>query len=348
MAMPSTVITRIDLSSTFTEFNQKMSRQGFIGPKVLRPRMVGIQAADVGKIPIEALLQQHDTNRASGSGYNRGDWNFTKYSYSCSEHGWEEPLDDRNIKIYQDIFDAEAIAAGRAEDIVMRDYEFAVASAVFSTSTFSATSVPYTGGGSGTVGGQYVAGTANSNTGAPAKWTAQHTATPIEDVEYARRMVILGSGLLPNAVILSRNAFWNAVNTDEIVLRLKYSGHDDPKDITENMMAEVWQVEHVLVAGGIYNQANEGQSLNAAFIWGDSYAMVARVAETDDPREPCLGRTFMWADDGPGAPGTGEEIAVLVEEYREESRRGSVLRARNDRDIELMYPQAGCLITGLS
>ena len=126
MAMPSTVITRIDLSSTFTEFNQKMSRQGFIGPKVLRPRMVGIQAADVGKIPIEALLQQHDTNRASGSGYNRGDWNFTKYSYSCSEHGWEEPLDDRNIKIYQDIFDAEAIAAGRAEDIVMRDYEFAV------------------------------------------------------------------------------------------------------------------------------------------------------------------------------------------------------------------------------
>jgi len=76
--------------------------------------------------------------------------------------------------------------------------------------------------------------------------------------------------------------------------------------------------------------------------------MVARVAETDDPREPCIGRTFMWAGDGPGAPGTGEEIAVLVEEYREESRRGSVLRARNDRDIELMYPQAGCLITGLS
>ena len=102
MVMPSTVITRLDLSSTFVEFDAAMQRKQFIGPKVLRPRMVGIQAADVGKIPIAQLLQSHDTSRATGSGYNRGDWKFDKFSYSTSEHGWEEPLDDRNIKIFQD------------------------------------------------------------------------------------------------------------------------------------------------------------------------------------------------------------------------------------------------------
>ena len=344
MVMPSTVITRIDLSSTFYEFDAKMQRKQFIGPRVLRPRMVGIQAADVGKIPIAQMLQKHDTNRATGSGYNRGDWKFDKFSYSCNEKGWEEPLDDRNIKIFQDIFDAETISAGRAEDIVMRDYEFDVATAVFNTTTFASTSAPYTAG----TGGQCAAGAMGALSAGNAKWTAKSTCTPIDDVEYARRMVRLNGGLEPNAVILSRNSFWNAANSDQVVQRLKYSGHDDPKNITENMMAEVWQVPYVLVAGGIYNQANEGQALNAAFIWGDANVMVARVATTDDPREPCIGRTFMWAGDGPGAPGTGEEIAVLVEEYREESRRGSVIRARNDRDLVLMYPQAGSLITGVS
>ena len=182
MVMPSTVITRIDLSSTFTEFDQKMSRKQFIGTKVLRPRLVGIQAADVGKIPIAQLLQRHDTNRSTGSGYNRGDWKFDKFSYSTGEKGWEEPLDDRNIKIFQDIFDAESISAGRAEDIVMRDYEFDVASAVFNVTTFASTTSPYSTG----TGGQYASGTMGSLSSSAAKWTAKATCTPIDDVEGAQ------------------------------------------------------------------------------------------------------------------------------------------------------------------
>jgi hypothetical protein len=42
-----------------------------------------------------------------------------------------------------------------------------------------------------------------------------------------------------------------------------------------------------------------------------------------------------------------EALAVVVEEYREESSRASVLRARNDRDIEIMYAEAGHLLQGV-
>jgi hypothetical protein len=75
--------------------------------------------------------------------------------------------------------------------------------------------------------------------------------------------------------------------------------------------------------------------------------MLARVAVTDDPQEPCIGRTFMWTGDGPDAVGTAEALAVIVEEYREEKVRGTVFRARNNRDIEMMYPQAGHLLQGV-
>jgi hypothetical protein len=342
MVMPSTTITRLDLSSTFTEFNLEMSRRGFIGPQVLRPRMVGIQAADVGKIPIASLLQIHDDARASGSGYHRGDFKFDKFSYSTNEHGWEEPLDDRNIKIYTDIFDAESIASSRAQDFVMRNYEIAVKNTIIDSSVFDSTSAYASGHG-----GTYAAGASGGLT-TTGRWTAKATCIPIDDIEFARRMIITNGGVEPNAVIMSRNSFWNAANSTQVIDRLKYAGIDDPKQVTLNAMAAIWQVKHVLVAGGIYASNNEGQAFTGAFVYADSTVMLARVAETDDPREPCIGRTFMWSDDGPGAPGTAEEIAVLVEEYREENRRGSVIRARNDRDIVLMYPAAGCLITNTS
>src|ERR1035437_7139772 len=179
--MPSTTITRLDLSSTFYEFNLEMSRRGFIGPQVLRPRMVGIQAADVGKIPIASLLQLQDDTRASGSGYHRGDFKFDKFSYSTNEHGWEEPLDDRNLKIYADIFDAESISASRAMDFVMRNFEVAVKNAVFDTSVFDSASAYATGHG-----GTSVAGALAGSSGSNYYWTAKATCTPIDDVEYAR------------------------------------------------------------------------------------------------------------------------------------------------------------------
>ena len=95
--LPSTAITRTDLASTFHEFDVVMSRKRFIGPRALRPRLVGVQAADVGKVPIEALLRNASDARSAGAGYKRDDFEFTKFSYTTDEHGREAPLDDRQL-----------------------------------------------------------------------------------------------------------------------------------------------------------------------------------------------------------------------------------------------------------
>ena len=98
------------------------------------------------------------------------------------------------------------------------------------------------------------------------------------------------------------------------------------------------------MAGGIKNTAKKGQSAAISRIWSDSYVMICRVAETNDPKEPCIGRTFMWSEENAGL-GSDEELAIITEEYREEKVRGSVLRARYDRDIKRMYVEAGHLLT---
>ncbi len=324
--LPNSAITRLDLSSTFTEFDLAMSRLKFIGHRILRPRLVGVQAADVGKIPLEALLQTHDTGRAPGAGYSRGDFEFEKFNFATDEHGWEEPMDDRQIKLFGDMFDAESVHAQRAMDFVLRNYEIAVAAAIYNTTTWTG---------------------ATLTTSLTHEWDDPTNAVPIANIEAARRKVRAVSGLEPNALICNRDQLWNLRRTDEITDLLKYSGHADPTKLFADSIAALLDLEHIIVAGGQKNTANEAQTASLSSVWSDEYAMVCRVAETDDPQEPCIGRTFLWTEENAG-PGTDEGMAVLLEEYREEATRGSVLRARNDRDLVVMYKEAGHLLSNVT
>ena len=323
----STTITRYELSSTFEEFDAAMNRKRFIGPRALRPRLVGLQAANVGKLPVEALLITKDDARAPGAGYKRSDAEFTTFSYATEEHGHEVALDDRQIAIYRDVLDAEDILSQRAADIVLRNYEIACAAALYDTTVW--TGAPLT-------------------TAITHEWDDATNGVPITNIEAARRKVRSGSGLDPNALICNRDQLWNLANTAQVIDRLKYAGFDDPKNFTKRAIAELLDLEFILVAGGFKNASKEGQDASLSSIWSDEYAMVARVAVTDDPQESCVGRTFIWTGDGPGGVGDDEELAILTEEYRDEKVRGSVLRARNDRDIVVMYAQAAHLMSNVT
>jgi hypothetical protein len=325
--LPSTAITRLDLSSTFSEFDLAMSRKDFIGPRVFRPRMVAIQAADVGKIPIEAILRTGSDTRAPGGSYKGDDFEFTKFPYSCKEHGRKAPIDDAQLAIFRDMLDAEAIQSQRAIDQVLRNYEIDCAAATYDTAVWTGATLT----------------TAITN-----EWDDATNAVPIKDVQAARLKVRAVSGLKVNALICNAAQLWNLANTDQVVDRIKYWGGDDPKKINAAMIAALLDLDFILVAGGFKNASKEGQAFSGADIWSDEYAMVARVAVTDDPQEPCVGRTFLWSEDGPGAPGSDEELAVIVEEYRNEEVRGSVVRARNNRDIVVMYPEAGHLLSNVT
>lgn len=331
MPSPSSVITRFELGSTFSEFNIKMNQLGYIGASVLRPRLVGKNAADVGKVPLKELLQAagKTNKRAPGSGYNRDNFKFDKYSYSVSEYGKEAPLDDAQLAMYGDIIDAEAISADRAEDSVLAEYERDAAAAVYDTATWTGASLT-------TVGSD---------------WTNASSGKPITDITNACEKVALGSAIEPNALIINKTQWRNFSLNAEIIDRIKYTQTPTQAQIASDL-AGLFGLKYIFVAGGMgggfKNTAKEGQAASISRIWASDKAMVCRVAESDDPQEPCIGRTFMWDGDGPGAPGDGGKLAVIMEQYREEASRSTVFRARNNRDIVIMYAAAGHLLTGLA
>lgn len=314
---------RPDLA-TFLEFDLESEKAGYVATQVFPVVDVQSQAGNFGIIPIEQLLQQRSTKRAPGSGYARGNWTFTKSTYATEEHGAEEPVDDREAKMYADYFQAEQISTMRAFSSVLRNAEQRVADAVFGAT--------WSGGG------------ATLTTGITNEWDDIANAVPVTDVENAVKKIYENSGLWANALVINRKVFRNLRRCAQVIDIIEASGAGQAAkatDVTAELLAQAFDLDYVIVAGTSKNGAKEGQAAAPSQIWSDEYAMVCKIATGPDMREPCIGRTFHWSDDGSSIGGT-------VESYRDESIRGDVIRVRHDVDEIILYPQAGHLISNIT
>ena len=281
------------------------------------------QSGSFGKIPIEQLLQQRETRRAPGAGYARGNFTFGTATYATEEHGAEEPVDDREAKMYAEYFDAEQVSTMRAFSAVLRNAEERTADAIFNTTTWTGSSL---------------------TTALTHEWDDATNAVPLTDVEAAVQKIYDNSGLWANALVINRKVFRNLRNCDQVIERIQSAGAGDAtkaSDVTVQMLAQAFDLPFIIVAGTSKNSANEGQAATPTQIWSGEYAMICKVATGMDMREPCIGRTFHWSDDGSNIGGT-------VESYRDEVIRGNVIRVRHDVDEVVLYPQAGHLLSNVT
>lgn len=325
MPAPSSSLAtlRPDLAASLEKFDLAMDREGFIGSQVFPVLDVARSGGNFGIIPLEQLLSTRNTARAPGAAYSRSGFTFTPATYNTSENGAEEPVDDNDQQNYRDYFDAELIATQRAYDAVLRNQEIRVSDMVFNATTFTGSSLT----------------TAVTN-----EWDDATNATPITDVEAAVRKVWENSGIWPNTLIINRHVFRNLRNCDSIIERINSAGAGNPSkpsDITVAMLQACFDLPRILVCGSAKNTAAEGQAASIGKLWSDEYAMVCRTATTNDMREPCIGRTFHWSQDGSTIGGT-------VETYRDETRRGDVVRVRHQVGEKILYTQMGHLLSNIT
>lgn len=312
---------RPELAASLEEFNLAMDRQGFIGQRVLPIFEVAKSNGTFGVLPIEQLLQNQDVLRAPGAGYNRGSFKFETGNYTTQEYGWEEPVDDNEAENYSDYLDAEMVATQRAFDFVLRAQERRVAEAVFNATTFTSQSTALTN-----------------------EWDDATNATPINDVETAIRTVRSRCGIVPDTLIVNWSVFRNLRLCTQIIERITASGAGSPAkptDVTLNMLKACFDLPKIFVAGAIQNTANIGQAASLSDIWSSEYAMVCKTADTGDLREPCLGRTMHWGQDGSSVGGT-------VESYREEQTRGNIVRVRHQVGEKLIYTPVAQLLSNVT
>lgn len=323
MARPtsSTTVQRPELGALAYEYMLAGSRRGFIGTQVMPFFPVPEKSADYPKIPIEAVLKQPNTERTARGGYSRSDWEFETGTYACKEHGHEGPVDDSEAELYARYFDAEEVETERQTDIILRGHEQRVASALFDTSN------------------------AVGNSGVTNEWDDAANATPKADVKTAKQAMRAASGLVPNAVVMSLKVFENVMNTSELRTYLQYTSPHLVLGMEAQMdtLARYFEVDRVLVGGAVYDSANKGQAKSIADLWDDEYISLCRVATQASARnlqDPSFGRTFLWEADS--------DDPVVVETYRDEPIRSTIVRARHHVDEAIVFTGANYLLTNIT
>lgn len=314
----STTDLRSDLSALAYEYYINAADRGFIGLELMPIFEVAEKSAYYPKIPIESLLKMPAVKRAARGNYARSDWQFETGTYTCEEYGWEEQIDDLEAALYAKYFDSEMIANARAVDILLRAQEKRISAALFNTSN--------------------ITNTANVST----EWSTVASCTPLADVETAKEAMRAASGLVPNVMAMSVKVFNNLVRAKEILDAFRYTNpvENSGRQAKQNLLAQYFGMEKVLVGGAIYDSKKKGAAFSLSDIWDDEYVLLAKVATSNDLRDPSLGRSFLWTGDSPAN--------LIVESYREDQTRSNIIRVRHNVDEAFVFTGAGYLMGNIT
>ena len=320
---------RADLAEELLEFDLQADREGFIAPKIAPAMEVGERAGVYTVMPVRALLREYADTRAPGAAYGRTDGEVEQRSFSTTEHGLEEPCDDRLTAIYKSQYDAEVVAAERVRDGILRGHERRVITKAVSLPAEQTTDAAEEDG--------------NGNSLYGGAWTTP-MADPYRLVRAARAAVRSRVGKAPGCLIISWETFEKLAELDAIIERIQYqySGRQLPADanLQPATVGAALGVEELIVAGSVTNTGNIAEPAQLETMWPAATGLLLVKGSGMDTRRPQFMRTFHWGADG-------STIGGAFEEYRDETIRSTVIRCRMETSEEIVYPEAAELLTGL-
>lgn len=288
-------VPRADLGVAFHEYDPALT--GLVATRILPVLPVQKLAATLSVI-VRENMKRANTKRANGSAFNRVGLTAEDLAYACKSHGLEAPLTDKDRSNYADDYDAEIETVQFLKKIFYTDIEIETATAVFNTTTWTGAAL-YT-----------------DNKATP--WSTA-TTDIIAQVNAAIAKVEDNTGVSPNALVIGKAALHNLLKNDDIVARFP-GATAITRAMIEANLAAIFGIEELIVGGGIYDSANEGQDFVAAKIWDYKYAMVAKIQRGPTKIEPGLGRTVIWT--GESSP---DEVQP-VEQYREPQTKSDIFQ----------------------
>ncbi len=261
------------------------------------------------------------TKRNETGTYNEIERKFEWDSFQTEEFGLEERVDDVVARRMESFFDAEVVTGKQLMNSLMLDYEMETAAKTFDTATFG-------------------------DTNAGALYTEANISTvdiPADMNAMIERMTLIGE--VPTTLVLSLK-LWNYIRRTQKLQTYVYgylNVNQGGSQITEQMFANVFGLKEIFIAKKSVDIAskNVNASVNVTPVWSNDWIAMVRRAEGDFMNGG-VGRTIIWDADAPGGLFTSES-------YRDEKRRGNMLRVRSNRVIKVVSPNCVSLLdTGAS
>ena len=142
------------------------------------------------------------------------------------------------------------------------------------------------------------------------QWSDGTSGEPIENIRKGKTDVLESTGYEPNTMVVGQRVLDALVDHPDIIDRIKYSGgvgNQNPARTSMQALAQLFEVDRILVMKGVQNTAAEGDTNAHSFIGGRS-ALLCYVPPTPGLMTPSAGYTFTWS----GYQGASNEFGVSV------------------------------------
>jgi hypothetical protein len=274
-------------------------------------------------VPIQEFLRQRELLRAPKTGYDTDDFKYDFAEYDTKDRGFEVEIDDEEAADFDDPLRYEATKSDFADDALLRGHECRVAALVFDTAAFTG---------------------ANFHAfGAAAHLDATNVPKEISTVIKPKFRKNLG--MEPNTLIIAKERFDSLRNHPLVIDKLANTQGGDKvtiTEITEARLAEVFEVDRVLVGKGLKNTAAPGAAATLESIWSNRYGQLCYLDPNGSNMErPTLARTYHWTK-------TGSKIGGIIERYRNEKMRADYIRSRHNVHEQIVQKSCGMLIDFLA
>ena len=280
--MPKMQDAHIDRAMTNISVAYLQDASAFIADKVF-PIVPVRRQSDVFYVYNKGDFMRDEAQvRGAGTESAGGDYGVAASDpYHCRKHAVHYDVTEEERANYDEPLNADTDATEFVSQKMLIRREMEWASKFFKTGVW----------------GTEITGTdSNPSSGQAIKWNLA-TSNPILDITNAAVQMASETGYRPNTLVLSPFAFNALKNHEDILDRIKYT---QKGIVTTDLLATLFEVQHVYVAWSVVNSAAKGATDSVSFIMG-KHALLCYANPSPALRKPSAGYIFA----GTGLEGAG-------------------------------------------
>jgi len=319
------ILENISIAAFQEDAGDFIARQWF--PTIGEPE----QAFTYYTIDMASIGQNKAQPRAPGTKAEEGGWNASSTPAKTQQFGYREKLTEEMIAT--SAIDAEEVATKSVAEVMAISDEVRVASIAWKTGVW----------------GRDVTGVASAPSGVQAIYWNASTGVPISNVLAEHPIGKLASRRKYNTLILGADVVAPLLTNAQVLARVVNGQRPGMSaQATLDDIANLFKVDRVLVAGAVYNTANEtttnagtAQVNTPAFIMSSKSAWLGYVNPSPSKLQTTAGLRFTWQ----GLTGNSEGFRNW--RYWDQDIRSFWIEGAVDDTFQIVSPKCGVFFSGI-
>ena len=328
MAQPTTGAYHIDAALTNISLALLQQPQNFVASRVFQNVPVAKQSDKYFTFDRGYFNRNGAKKRAAGTKVAEVGFELSNDSYFCEERGVAIPITDQ-VRANADAgAPPERAAAALATHQMLIEKEVDFTTSFFSTSLW----------------GTDITGVASSpSSGETIQWSDTTSGDPIGDVRTGIDTILGSTGIKPNTMVMGREVYSALIDHPDIQGRINGGATtSQPSLASLNLLAQIFEVDEVMVGQAVQNTAGENLADSHSFILGKK-CLLTYKPQAPGIMEAAAGYTFNWS----GYLGGMNEFGFVVDTKRRDEEDTDMVRARAHYDHKLTSAALGYFWTSV-